>query len=293
MSRIILLTPLLVLLLSCSLIEQCTGCDDRPPDPHMGGLISLEELIAARDTIVRATMTATSSEIVLYPDPFYDPPTIRFWVLGQKYWVLRRFDFTVNEYLKGSGPASLTAVWAHGETYDTKSAAEEAQASILSAVDASWENTTDEAVLFSSSGSGEPNDASFEQLLGQGDDYFLGWAYYGDDDGYSLRSDVIRVWLPQLPSVATDYLLAPPPTDDIITLAELKQKIADIGAELAVNTSDEYRECVLLKYGELRRARNWPAETGHQYTMWPNPVPTIESGTPAGAEVALRAFGPG
>ena len=100
----------------------------------------------------------------------------------------------------------------------------------------------------------------------------------------------MRVWLPQVSPGESKYLLALPPTNDTITLAKLKQMIADITAEFAVNTSEEYQRCVVRKYEELRRARNWLEDTGYRYTTWPQDDPTVASGAPAGTEVARRTF---
>ena len=291
MNRIVLLVPLLALLLSCGLLEQSTGGDtpmmsvEPPHQQHMGGLISMEELIAARDTIVRATLTATSSEVVLSPDPFIEAP-------ANRYWILRKFTFTANEYLKGSGPASFTAVWAYNRTYGTEAVAEKVKARILSTVDANWENTSGEAILILHLGTTNQGDNTIlNDVFSRDAHLFMAWADpYGTDDSYSLHSDIMRVWLPQVSPGESEYLLALPPTDDTITLAKLKQMIADITAELAVNPSEGYQRCVVRKYEELRRARNWLEDTGYRYTTWPQDDPTVVSGAPAGTEVARRTF---
>ena len=289
MNKLALLVPLLALLLSCGLLEQSTGGTpmmsvEPPHQQHMGGMISMEELIAARDTIVRATLTATSSEVVLSPDPFIDMP-------ANRYWILRKFTFTANEYLKGSGPASFTAVWAYNRTYSTEAEAEKVKARILSTADGNWENTSGEAILFLHSGTNSGDNSILNDVFSRDAHLFMAWADpYGTDDSYSLHSNIMRVWLPQVSPGESEYLLALPPTDDTITLASLKRMITDITAELAVNTSEEYQRCVVRKYEELRRARNWLEDTGYRYTTWPQDAHLVASGAPAGTEIARRTF---
>ena len=300
MNKIALLVPLLALLLSCGLLEQSTGGDtpmmsaEPPYRKHLGGLFSLEEMMAGRNTIVRATMTATSSEIILHEDVIYNTP-------NSKYWVIRKFQFTALEYLKGRGPDSFTAVWVYGRFYDTRAGAEEARARVLAAVDANWENTTNDAILFLHSAHGPKQEGQIlYELLSRNDHFLLGLGDHYDDDRYSLRSDIMRAWLPrplsepcpvgQTCPEATKYQTALPPASEFIATAKLKQMIADITAELARNTSDEYRECVLFKYGELRRMNHWQENRGYQYTSWPQDDPTVAPGAPAGTEIAHRPF---
>ena len=300
MNKTALLLPLLALLLSCGLLEQSTGGDasmmsaEPPYRPHVGGLYSLEEMIAGRNTIVRATMTATSSDVVLSERAIlYDT---------DRYWVVRKFTFTALEYLKGSGPDSFTAVWVHGNTYETRAEAEEVEASILAAVDAGWENTANDAILFLHSTDGPKKEGQIlYELLNPSDHFFLGLGeHYGPDDMYSLHSDIMRAWLPRPLSepcpvgspctAATKYRTASPPASEFIATARLKQIIVDITVELAVDTSEEYQRCVVRKYEELRRARNWLGDTGYRYTTWPQDDPTVAPGAPAGTEVARRTF---
>ena len=300
MNKISLLVPLLALLLSCGLLGQSTGGDasmmsaEPPYRPHLGGLFSLEEMMAGRNTIVRATMTATSSDVILSERPIlYNT---------DRYWVVRKFTFTALEYLRGNGPDSFTAVWVHGNTYETRTEAEEVEASILAGVDAVWENTANDAILFLHSADGRKKEGQIlYELLSLSDHFYLGSGeHYGPDDMYSLHSDIMRAWLPrplsepcpvgQTCPAATKYQTALPPASEFIATAKLKQMIADITAELARNTSDEYRECVLFKYGELRRIKHWQENRGYQYTSWLQDDPTVAPGAPAGTEVAHRPF---
>ncbi|MCY4581728.1 MAG: cadherin domain-containing protein, partial [Chloroflexi bacterium] len=85
------------------------------------------------------------------------------------------------------------------------------------------------------------------------------------------------------------YMMAPPPSGEVISLSVMKDRIAEVAAELAHDDSDAYRECVVKKYEHMRLERNWPGDKGREFTLW-NLAPVIESGLPAGAEIDRRDF---
>ena len=61
----------------------------------------IEEKIIENSVVVRATMTSFSSEVIVEADG--------------KYAVVLKFNLDVSEYLKGTGPSSIVAVWVDGQ----------------------------------------------------------------------------------------------------------------------------------------------------------------------------------
>ena len=200
----------------------------------------IEEKIFGSDAIVKATMTSFSSEVVVDADG--------------KYSVVLKFDLDASEYLKGSGPSSIVAVWVDGRPYDTSAEADVAKAATLAGRDDQWD--VREAVIFlydEVNGFGTSLDAQFQLA-----DHFLlalGHRYF-DDDRYSLRSTRNRVWLPatgtDLTGDAQEFLLDVPPatgTAPTITLGDLKSRIAEVAAEFdGGDGSEAYETCVEEKY---------------------------------------------
>ena len=293
MNKIALLIPLLAVLLSCGLSSQpdsTTVMVGEPPLEHTGGALSLEEMIIDHDVIIRGVLATTTTEVVGDVDFAAETP-------DDGYRVIRKFNFRVDEYLKGSGPSSIVAVWGHGSTYETETEGEAAKSTVLAEIDTSLERTNESSILFLDSEDDLPADGSeLEQLLRQSSHFSIGYGdpYYSDD-GYSIHSEQRRAWLPLAPGtactvdLACTYLLAPPPTDDTIQLTVLKQRVTAITAELARNSSDDYQRCVRLKYEDLRHTKNWPSITGYEYTNW-NTQPSPASGSPAGTEIDRRDF---
>ena len=295
MIRVMILIPVAAILLACGLIAR----SDDPAMPGVTGEILagpppggdralplyagdslVEEKVTNSTTVVRATMASSSTEVIVYPN--------------SKYAVALKFNLTVSEYLKGTGPSSIVAVWVDGRSYDTRRRADSRKDVILAERDAQWDNR--EAIIFLYgvlSGFGESLDAQLQRP-----DHFL--LYVGDpyspDDFYSLYSKRNKRWLPAAGTSPTgdgqEFLLAVPPPTETITLGELKRKIAEVAAELdGGDGSEEYRDCVLEKYQYIRNQRNWPEERGEAYTIW-NIDHTMVSGQPAGTELERReAYG--
>ena len=196
-----------------------------------------------------------------------------------------KFNLAVNEYLKGTGPSSIVAVWVDGKSYDTREAADDRRDVILAERDAQWDDR--ESIIFlygPGSGLGASLDAELQLT-----NHLL--RYVGDpyspDDFYSLHSEGNKRWLPAATSTGStgdsqEFLLDVPPPTETITLGDLKRKITQVAAELdGGDGSEEYRECVLDKYRYIRNQRNWPEERGHTYGAWDLDY-SLVSGQPAG-----------
>ena len=293
MIRVLILIPVAALLLSCGLV---TGINDSTIAPVTGEILAgapggdralplyagdslIEEKVIDSAVVVRATMTSLSSEVIVYPN--------------SKYAVALKFNLDVSEYLKGTGPSSIVAVWVDGNSYDSRNRADSRRDVLLGERDTQWDDR--EAIIFLYgvlSGFGASLDAQLQRA-----DYFL--IYVGDpyspDDFYSLHSKRNKRWLPAASTTSTgdsqEFLLDMPPPTETITLSELKRRIAELSTELdGGNGSEEYQECVLEKYRYMRNQRNWPEERGRPYTVW-NIDHTVVSGQPAGTVLAQRKAG--
>ena len=325
MTRIILLIPLLAVLLSCGQVTQ-PGDGSQPnatsqvstdvggqqpaaqpsvaqpppmvaapppppaaaaiPLPEAGDLL-LEEKIIIYNTIVQATMASTTSEVVVASDPYHSG-------VDNRYRTVLKFNLTVHEYLKGSGPTNITAIWLDGITYTTNAQAESARAAIVQSRDTQWDDAR--AVVFlvgNHRGRVETFGTVLSELLHRSDHFYFSSAarYYHNDDRYSLYSRSRVLWFPEeRPGIADGaYMMTPPPNPQIVSLSNLKQTIAAVAAELASDDSEEYRECVVKKYEHMRHERNWPSGRGREFTLW-DLAHAIESGRPAGTEIDRRDF---
>ena len=288
--RTILLIPLMTCLLACGIFTQ--GEDGPSPavahasiplSPFVGEA-TLEEKILGSTTIVRARMTSFSSGVVVVTD-------VTQGGTDNRYSPVFRFNLAVSEYLKGTGPSSIVAVWFDGHSYASSDEANDALDIVLEERDAQWDNR--EAVIFLYNGStefGTALDAEFEPtdhfLLSLGD-------RYSSDDSYSLHSESNKIWLPSI-STATStgdgqkYLLDVPPTSETVTLGDLKDLIGDVAAELDTgDDSEEFIDCVWAKYRHLRNQRNFPEAKGRPYGVWKLDY-TVESGQPAGTTLDRR-----
>ena len=201
----------------------------------------IEEKIFGSNAIMEATMTSLSSEVVVDAD--------------DKYTVVLKFNLDVSEYLKGTGPSSIVAVWVDGWSYDTNDEASNAKAILLAERDDQWDDR--EAVIFLY-GVGSGFGASLDAQLQLADHVLL---YVGDpyssDDFYSLHSREHKRWLPAasgsgLTGDGQEFLLDVPPatgTAPTITLGDLKTRIAEVAAEFrGGDGSEAYETCVTEKY---------------------------------------------
>ena len=248
--------------------------------PLYAGDSLIEEKIIRSSTVVRATMTSFSSEVVVEPDGKYAP--------------VLKFNLNVSEYLKGTGPSSIVAVWVDGRSYDSNAEANDAKVTVLAERDGRWDDR--EAIIFLY-GAGSGLGASLDAQLQLADHFLL---YVGDpyspDDFYSLHSRQNKRWLPAATSTGStgdgqEFLLDVPPPTETITLGDLKRRITEVAAELDGGDGSElYRECVLKKYRHLRNQRNWPEDRGEPYSIW-DLDHSLVSGQPAGAVLDRRESG--
>ena len=240
----------------------------------------IEEKIIRNQVVVRAAMTSFSSEVVVDAEG--------------KYRAVLKFNVNVSEYLKGTGPSSIVAVWVDGWPYDTREEAEAKKTTILAGRDSQWDDRDAVIFLFSVNGSfGTPLDTQLQLA-----DHFLLSLGHRDffDDRYSLHSQSDKEWLPAATSTSStgdsqEFLLDVPPPTETITLGDLKARITEVTAELdGGDGSEEYRECVLEKYRHIRNQRNFPEERGRLFTVW-NIVHSVVSGLPAGTVLDQRESG--
>ncbi len=251
-----------------------------PPSPYVGDSL-IEEKIIASSVVVKATMASLSSEVITEADG--------------KCSAILKFNFNVSEYLKGTGPSSIVAVWVDGRSYDTNDEANDAKTIILAERDAQWDDR--EAIIFLYGDAGGFGTQLDEQL--QRVDHFL--LYVGDpyspDDFYSLHSRTHKAWLPATTTTGStgddqEFLLDVPPPTETITLGDLKRRITEVTAEYnGGDGSQAYRDCVVEKYRYIRNQRNFPEERGSPYTLW-NINQSLVSRQPAGTVLDRReAYG--
>ena len=261
MTKPILLIPVISVLLGCGMFTQADAPVSRgesPPPVSVSSALTIlfhgdsliEQKILASPIVVRATMTALSSEVMADADG--------------EFRAVFKFSLSVSEYLKGTGPSAIVALWLDDASYETRGEADVARAIILAWRDDQWDDR--ESIIFLlelSSGFGPLVD---EQLRLA--DHFL--LYVGDpyssDDLYSLHSRENKIWLPAASSVGTagdgqKFLLDVPgsgSTTPTITLGELKTRITDVTAEFnGGDGSEAYKACVRNKYGFERAARHF------------------------------------
>ena len=224
------------------------------------GPSSLEERILNSPVIVWVRLDSASSSVE-YGNTVY----------GARYIPTLEFNFSVLEYLKGSGSNDIEAVWDAAPEFDTRQEAEATLPSIAGVRDTRWDDR--EAIVF----------LQYSQVYlpstQQADRYYLSWerSYESSDDGYSVASRYDKLWLPANMSVGTAgqaggdqqrFLLdvpSPPGVAPTVTLGEMKARIAEVEAKLAAGDgSAEYRECVELtyQYEGMKRYRIAQGEEG-------------------------------
>ena len=262
--------------------DASTGTAGDYVESPLVGDTSIEEKILKNNVVVRATMTSNTSEVLLITD--------------NRYRTVLKFNLTVSEYLMGSGPTNIVAVWVDSRSgsYETSSEADARKAVILARRDAQWDDR--EAIIFLHDGASGYGTLLDEQLQ-RADHFILALGGRHRDDRYSLHSESSREWLPAVvPSTGTgdakEFLLDVPPTSKTITLGNLKKRITKVTAEYSGGDGSEaYKECVVSKYEWLRNQRNWPEERGNSCGLW-NLDPSTPSGQPAGTVFAqLEAYG--
>ena len=266
-----------------------------------GGTASLEEIIVGSDVIARArflSVSRASIGIVAKAGDWIDSD-VSYYIPAMEH------RFEVLEYLKGSGSSEIVAVVyeGQGQEFDTAQGARLLGTNLVSDRDTTWDSR--EAIVFlKDSAVTIPN-------LAAADRYSLGPAdVYGIDSPYQKR------WLPAADAASssdTEERSAKPPGEQrflldaptgysssvatrsvpttitnapTIALAELKQKIADLQAEVdAGDGSEEYRKCVYWKYAWTSFIEYKKQENGGVYPRVHTDA-EIVSGAPEGTKVA-------
>ena len=141
---------------------------------------SLDERILASPVIARVRLDSTTSTVE--SGTTYE---------GQKYLALLEFNFSVQEYLKGSGASNIVAVWAAAPIFDTRQEAEAVLPDIVADRDTQWDDR--EAIVFLQQDYG-----GFLSSTEEADRYYLAWggSWTIPDDGYSIASLHNKLWLP-------------------------------------------------------------------------------------------------
>ena len=309
--RMILIALLTGTLLACS---QGTGgdtSDDSVPAQPLArdtsvhsaaipilGETSLEERIANYPTVVKARMTSESIEVVAGAGR-----------LQGKYFAAVKFDLAVSEYLNGTGADSITAIWG-GDDFDNRQEAEDALPDIRARRDTQWDNR--EAVFFL-----QDVPVNLIPTL-QGDNHYFLASGFSYRDNYSLSSKYHKLWLPAAAAAtgatgqsgtagdSQEFLLAVPtgpvgaagasgastPAGSTITLGALKQRIAAVTAELnAGDGSEEYKDCVKMRYEFDRMDRYFIAQGEGQRVEPMYPTHEFDSGQPAGTTIYADQIG--
>ena len=222
------------------------------PQPYFGEQ-SIEERIANADTIVKARLATTTSEVI--------DVAVEGW--SGSYAVVVKFHMKVSEYLNGSGANNITvtAVW-WNSTLKTRREAEDTLPDVLARRDTSWDSR--EAIIFLNNS--DPGGYFSNLTQGENDHFLVYWADL--DDGFSLHSRYRKVWLPSAGTSGIEddqefLLAAPEPGRDTptITIRELKSRISAINTEVnAGDGSDAYRNCVSYKYRNERSERHFQSE---------------------------------
>ena len=217
-------------------------------------------------------------------------------VADDRYSAVLRFNLDVAEYLKGSGPSGIVAVWVHGGSYETREEADVWKAAILAMRDDQWDDR--EAIIFlpgEYGGFGALLDGQFQRV----DHFFMSSGNpYTHDDRYSLHSKAHKAWLPVVSSTGTtgdsqEFLLDVPAaqgsTVPKITLGELKTRITEVMTELnGGDGSEAYKECVREKYELEREARYNREVKGNEFYTDSNLNRDLMSGLPARTLLAER-----
>ena len=269
--------------------------------PIYTGLYSLEYNILAADVIARVTLASVATSTAQDTVGYDDLPRWR---------AMLEFQFTVTEYLKGSGGNRISGLVATGMRYQTEAEAQEAAALLPNAHDSRWDNR--EAVVFLAS-SHYWSPEFFQPAAGQ---YWFGPMFRhtsnaGQNDAYTVASIHSKLWLPErtasgvqgqsasdktflldVPAVlgasrstsqSRSYTPDPPPASEI-TLSSLKSKIAALEAEANAGGTDAYYVCITATYGYMNALRHSRLRNGGRV---PQVVSSsaIASGQPEGTFV--------
>lgn len=269
--------------------QTTTFMPDTPP--HPAGDLSLDELIAESIIIVRATLTSVEA-------------TTHYRTNLDQHLGAVAYKFSVVEYLKGSGGATISAdAYDIEKRFDSESDALAHGQTLLASRDTQWEDR--EALLFLS------DRLSSLVRNRQPDQYAMGTTWtYPSTDGYSIESIHAKRWRPEATqdggtsgdAGGEKYYLTDVPQggsggaggnsgsreEPNMSLTSLKAKITAIEAEIAASSDPEsYRQCLVNVY-ESERRNAFFLEQGQgepPYYQYQRFDKTIDSGQAAGTEV--------
>ena len=192
------------------------------------GPSSLEERILRSAVIARVRLDSITS-------------TVEYGITYQwaGYLVLLEVNFSVQEYLKGSGASNIVAVWDADPVFDTQQEAQGAMPAIVAARDTRWDDR--EALAFlQNSVTHIPSTQQTGRFYLSGEHIVSGIP----DDYYSIASRHNKLWLPATAAIGAlsqssgdqqSFLmdLSPVPGTrraPTITLGEVKSRIAAVAA---------------------------------------------------------------
>ena len=267
------------------------------------GPVSLKERIVGSDVVARVRLNSVSQTV-----EFQD------YTVGETaYTRALEFSFDVLEYLKGGGGEKLVAVAYDLDTpFNTRAGAALLGEDFLSRRDTQWD--VREAIVFLTD-----NHPSLPSTS-QADRYWFGHLRFNGQDGYTIASNDLRLWLPAatpdgavgaVDSSARLYLTEVPPDagtgatgpagqvgdSPSISLQQMKTRVAELESEirtsLGVNIavdSREYRQCIYRQYQWERQVRYETERLGGVY-YYKRQGHDLESGLPSGTDVYMSMSG--
>ena len=251
--------------------------------PFYFGASSLEERILSSPVIARVRLDSTTSTV--------ESGTT---YLGIKCIAILEFNFSVVEYLKGSGPTDIVAIWGAGQIFDTQQEAQGAMPAIVAARDTRWDDR--EALVFlQNSVTHIPSTQQTGRFYLSGEHIVSGIP----DDYYSIASRHNKLWLPATAAIGAlsqssgdqqSFLMDVSPVPGTrraptITLGEMKSRIAGVAAKLdAGDGSEEYLECVRRTY-QYEGIDRYDIGTGGDGRYYKVPNHDLDSGLAASSVV--------
>ena len=248
-------------------------------DPTWAVAPSLEEQIFTSSAIVRATLQSSSGATTT--------------ATGGGHQAVQELRFTVHEYLKGSGPSTITVAVRDDYVYASEATARAAATAAVAQRTTTWDAR--EGVLFLSA-----LDDAYTPTGGAAAGSALGFTRSNPgQSAWAYSVDTLsRAWLPAQQAAGstsaagtqtyiTDGARTPAPT---ITLAALRAQIATLAAELKAGESVAgYKSCVADRIMFKRYRRAEAAQSGGTWVPSERAI-QLASGAAAGTEIYKMAF---
>ena len=252
-----------------------------PSDPTWAVAPSLEEQIFTSSTIVRATLQSSSGAAAAG---------------GGGHQAVQELRFTVHEYLKGSGPSTITVAVRDDYVYASEATARAVATAAVARRTTAWDAR--EGVLFLSA-----LDQAYTPTGGAAAGSALGFTRSNPgQSAWAYSVDTLsRAWLPAQQAAGstsaagtqtyiTDGAQTPAPT---VTLAALRAQIAALAAELKAGESVAgYRSCVVSRLRLERYRRGEAAQSGGAWVPYQRGL-QLASGAAAGTETYKTEFNEG